>query len=398
MTDIHGVYPPHADPATRALEQYKDRTMPLVEGLRLGLFLPNESWAEFPTLAPTSTEWTYEYICEAALLAESAGFSFCLPAGRWKGLQGDDLNWRGASFDTITLSAALLQATSRISVLTTIHTNVFNPVVAAKFGADMDQIGRGRWGMNIVSGWGVHEFAPMGIELLDHQERYAYTREWLDVVRGLWEHGVFTYRGKYFTIEEATAWPRPVQSPRPLLVNAGQSYTGMKFSVEQVDYAFTFPANRAKLDQICAEVGREVGFIGTLRVILGDTDEHAHAIAADICAKADKSALRQHYIAAGAATAETVDDLLKTQADYDKYFLQDALIGSPATVAETLAEWAVEYKPSAVTLLFYNCIEDVDTFSRHVIPDLAKRLDEAGFPLILENGTGDEYTSAPGLG
>ena len=395
MTEIHGVYPPHADPAERPLEHYAERTMPMVPGLRLGLFLPNESWGEFPTLAKTSTEWTYAYNREAALLAESAGFSFCLPAGRWKGLQGDELNWRGASLDTITLSAALLEATSRISVLTTVHTNVFNPVVAAKFGADMDQIGRGRWGMNIVSGWGVHEFAPMGIELLDHKERYVYTAEWLDIVRGLWEHGVFSYQGKHFTIEEATAWPRPAQAPRPLLVNAGQSYTGMKFSVQQVDYAFTFPANRAKLTQICAEVGREVGFIGTKRVILGRTDEEAQALAADICANSDKAALRAHYIAAGAATAETIDDLLKTQADYDKYYLGDALVGSPETVAAELAEWAVEYKPNGVTLLFYNCIDDLTTFAEQVIPSLAKRLDEAGYPLVLESDQRDEYTSSP---
>lgn len=384
MSEIHGVYPPHADPTVRPLEHYVERTLPMVPGLRLGLFLPNESWAEFPTLAPTTTEWTYEYNRRAALTAEQAGFSFALPAGRWKGLQGDSLNWRGASLDTITLTAGLLEATERITILTTIHTNVFNPVVAAKFGADMDQIGRGRWGMNIVSGWGRHEFAPMGIELLDHKERYVYTAEWLDIVRGLWEHGVFSYAGKHFTIDEATAWPRPAQNPRPLLVNAGQSYTGMRFSVEQVDYAFTFPANRQKFAQICSDVGRDVGFIGTKRILLGRTDDEAHSLAAEICAKADKAALRAHYIAAGAATDETIDDLLKTQADYDKYFLGDAIVGSPDTVAAGLAEWAVTYRPNAVTLLFYNCIDDVTTFAEQVIPLLAKRLDEERFPLVLQ--------------
>jgi pyrimidine oxygenase len=384
MSEIHGVYPPHADPALRPLEHYVDQTLPLVHGLRLGLFLPNESWAEFPTLAPTTTEWTYEYNREAALLAEQIGFSFCLPAGRWKGIQGENVNWRGASLDTITLTAGLLEATSKITILTTIHTNVFNPVVAAKIGADMDQIGRGRWGMNIVSGWGVHEFAPMGIELLDHKERYVYTAEWLDIVRGLWEHGVFSFSGKHFTITEATAWPRPAQSPRPLLVNAGQSYTGMKFSVQQVDYAFSFPANRDTLTQLGVELGREVGFIGTKRVLLGRTDEEAAALAADICAKADKGALRAHYIAAGAATEETIGDLLKTQGDYDKYFLGDALVGSPETVATLLAEWAITYQPNAVTLLFYNCIDDLTLFADQVMPLLSKLLEEGGFPLVVQ--------------
>jgi pyrimidine oxygenase len=383
MSRIHGVYPPHADPATRPLESYVEQTMPLVKGVRLGLFLPNESWAEFPTLAPTSTEWTYAYNRTATLAAEEAGFAFALPAGRWKGLQGDRINWRGASLDTITLTAALLEATSTITILTTVHTNVFNPVVAAKFGADMDQIGRGRWGMNIVSGWGVHEFEQMGIPLLDHKERYVYTAEWLDIVRGLWEHGVYSQEGKYFTINEATVWPRPAQNPRPLLVNAGQSYTGMRFSAQQVDYAFSYPKNRPTFNTICAEVGREVGFIGNKRVLIAPTDGEAAALGREICDNADKGALRAHLIAAGAATEETIGDRLGSQADYDRYFLEDAIVGSPDTVAGDLAKWILEFRPNGVCLQFYNCVEDLNFFAEESIPRLAKLLDDEDYPLLL---------------
>jgi len=379
---IHGVYPPHADPAARPLELYKARTMPLRQGCVLGLFLPNESWAEFPTLAPTTTEWTYAYNREATLVAEDAGFAFVLPPGRWKGLQGDDINWRGASLDVVTLSAALLEATTRITVMTTLHTNVFNPVVAAKFGADMDQISGGRWAMNIVSGWGAHEFEPMGIALLDHKERYVYTAEWLDIVRGLWEHGVFSYEGKHFNIKEATAWPRPVQNPRPLLVNAGQSYTGMSFSARQVDYAFSYPANIPTFRKICEEVGRDVGFVGNKRIIFGKTDEEARKLAREICDKGDKGAIRNHLIAAGAATKKPIEEVLAQQADYDRYFLGDAIIGTPETVAEGLAEWILTYRPNGCCLQFYNCIEDMRLFAERTIPLLSKLLGDE-HPLLL---------------
>jgi len=374
MSSIHGVYPPHADPATRPLELCADRAMPLAKGVRLGIFLPNESWAEFPTLAPTTTEWTYQYSRLATLKAEEAGFAFALPPGRWKGLQGDSINWRGASLDVVTLSAALLEATSKITIMTTLHTNVFNPVVAAKFGADMDQISGGRWAMNIVSGWGEHEFKQMGVPLLDHKERYVFTAEWLDIVRGLWANGVYSYTGKHFTIEEATAWPRPVQRPRPLLVNAGQSYTGMRFSAQQVDYAFSYPANIPTFKQICAEVGREVGFIGNKRIIMAPTDGEALALSREICDKADKAALRAHLIAAGAATKTPIEELLKTQADYDKYFTQDAIIGSPETVAHGLAEWILTYRPDGVCLQFYNCIDDLTVFAEKSMPILSNLL------------------------
>jgi alkanesulfonate monooxygenase SsuD/methylene tetrahydromethanopterin reductase-like flavin-dependent oxidoreductase (luciferase family) len=211
----------------------------------------------------------------------------------------------------------------------------------------------------------------------------VYTAEWLDIVRGLWEYGQFSFEGKHFTITEATAWPRPAQRPRPLLVNAGQSYTGMRFSAEQVDYAFTYPDNRQKFAQICAEIGRDVGFIGTKRIIMAPTDREAACLAREICDKADRAALRAHYIAAGAATEDTIGDRFTSQEDYDKYFLQDAFVGSPETVAGELARWVLEYRPHGVTLLFYNCIDDLSLFAEHGMPRLMKLLEEESFPLIL---------------
>jgi pyrimidine oxygenase len=297
-------------------------------------------------------------------------------------LQGDHINWRGASLDVVTLSAGLLEATHKITVMTTLHTNVYNPVVAAKFGADMDQISGGRWAMNIVSGWGAHEFEAMGIPLLDHRERYVYTAEWLDIVRGLWTHGVFSFEGKHFSIKEATAWPRPVQSPRPLLVNAGQSHTGMTFSAQQVDYAFSYPANIPRFNQICAEVGREVGFIGNKRIIFGKTVEDAQKLAREICDRADKAAIRQHLIAAGATKKRPIEQVLAKQEDYDRYFLGDAIIGTPEVVADGLAEWILTYRPHGCCLKFYNCVEDIRLFAEKTIPLLAKRLGD-DHPLLL---------------
>src|ERR1700744_539720 len=96
--------------------------------IRMGIFQPNESGAYWPSLIERGTDWTYEYNCNVVRLAEEVGCSFAFPAGRWKGLAGDDLDWRGVSLDTVTLTAGLLQATNRIVLLTTMHTNVFHPV------------------------------------------------------------------------------------------------------------------------------------------------------------------------------------------------------------------------------------------------------------------------------
>jgi alkanesulfonate monooxygenase SsuD/methylene tetrahydromethanopterin reductase-like flavin-dependent oxidoreductase (luciferase family) len=156
----------------------------------------------------------------------------------------------------------------------------------------------------------------------------------------------------------------------------------MRFSAQQVDYAFSYPKNIPTFSEICAKVGREVGFIGNKRIILGSTDSEAVALSREICDKADKGALRAHLIAAGAANENTIDELLKSQADYDKYFVQDAIIGNPETVAKGLAEWILTYRPNGVCLQFYNCVEDLTVFGEQSIPQLAKHLG-TDHPLLL---------------
>lgn len=377
------VYPAHADPATRPLESFAPRALPRTGSLILGLFAPNTSFYEWPSTAPTSTEWTYDYNRRVAREAERIGFSFFLPQGRWKGLEGDEIIWRGASLDTVTLTAGLLEATERIVILTTIHTNVFNPVVAAKLGADLDQIGQGRFGLNIVSGWGVHEFEQMGVALLDHKARYDYTREWLRIVRGLWEHGEFSLEGQYFTIKDAVAFPRPVQSPSPVTVNAGQSYTGMRFSAENVDYVFSYGARAPEFAKIANDVGRDVGFIGTKRLVIGSSDADAQARAALICAGLDKAAIRSQVIAAGNSTEAEVLAQFDKDEKYQDFLLQDAFVGSAETIADRLLDWTLEYQPDGVCLILHDCLEDLALLEERTLPRLKAGLERAGRELAL---------------
>ncbi|SEQ33815.1 hypothetical protein [Arthrobacter sp. OV608] len=68
-------YPDSADPATRpGLEHCVERALPAGDdSVMLGVFLPGQAFSEWPTLAPNSTEWTYQYILETVLAAEEMG-------------------------------------------------------------------------------------------------------------------------------------------------------------------------------------------------------------------------------------------------------------------------------------------------------------------------------------
>lgn len=372
-------YPESADPATRSdLEHCVERALP-VDGksVMLGVFLPNQSFSEWPTLAPNPTEWTYQQNLATVLKAEQLGMSFALPPARWAGLPGDEIVWRGASLDSITLSAALLAVTTKITLFTTMHTNLFNPVVAAKLGAGLDHIGRGRWGLNIVSGWGVQEFGSMGVELLDRKHRYSHTREWLDVVQMLWRDGEATLDGEYFKIDKASGHPRPMQVS-PLIVNAGQSYTGMRFSAERVNFIFSYGANAKKFREVRAEVGSDCGFIGAKAVIVGKTTAEAEERANQIVDLADRGALRNMLVTSGAVTAEAAEDRMVSREDVWEFLLGDAIIASAEDAGRQLASWAVNNEVDGICLNLFDYVNDLELIGSDTIPVFEEELAKHG--------------------
>ena len=50
----------------------------------------------------------------------------------------------------------------------TVHAPLFHPIIAAKEMVTADQIGEGRFGLNIVVGWNEDEFEMFGVEQRDH--------------------------------------------------------------------------------------------------------------------------------------------------------------------------------------------------------------------------------------
>ena len=77
----------------------------------------------------------------------------------------------------------MLAATDEIVAFSTIHAPLIHPVFAAKSMVTADHVGQGRFGLNIVSGWNVEEFAMFGIPLREHDERYAYSAEWVTILK-----------------------------------------------------------------------------------------------------------------------------------------------------------------------------------------------------------------------
>jgi FMNH2-dependent dimethyl sulfone monooxygenase len=236
--------------------------------LQIGLFGPNCSAGRAVTRVPERWSGSWQDNLRLARMADDAGIDFLLPIGRWKGY-GGDLDYQGETLETITWASGLLASTRRITVFGTVHAPLFNPVMAAKQMVTADQIGEGRFGLNIVVGWNEGEFEMFGVAQREHEARYDYAQEWIDAIKMMWsEREDFDFDGQFLKLQGIRAKPKPFGGTRPVIMNAGASATGEAFAIRNCDAFFVRPS-RVSLDDTARRValvkdaaralGREIG-------------------------------------------------------------------------------------------------------------------------------------------
>ena len=229
--------------ADTADAQQKRADMYGANPFQIGLFGANLSSGRTATTVPE--RWSGDWLdcLEMAKIADDGGIDFLLPVGRWKGYGGAS-DFHGGGLETITWATGLLAHTKRVTVFGTVHAPLFHPLVAAKQMVTADQVGGGRFGLNIVAGWNQDEFEMFGIEQRPHDERYVFAEEWLDVMMKAWTcPEPFDYDGKYFQLRKVLAKPKPFGHSRPLIMNAGASGAGQTFAMRNCDAFFTTITN-----------------------------------------------------------------------------------------------------------------------------------------------------------
>jgi FMNH2-dependent dimethyl sulfone monooxygenase len=257
--------------------------------LQIGLFGPNCSSGRAVTLVPERWSGNWPDNKRLAIMSDDAGIDFLLPIGRWKGY-GGDTDYQGTTLETITWATGLLAATKRITVFGTVHAPIFNPVVAAKEMVTADHISEGRFGLNIVVGWNEGEFDMFGVEQREHEDRYAYAQEWIDVIKMIWsDKEDFDFEGQYLHMKKIRGKPKPYGGARPVIMNAGASGTGQAFAIRNCD-AFFLQASRTSLAETQQKVriaqeaaraqGREIGCytvgVVTCRPTKKEAEEYFH--------------------------------------------------------------------------------------------------------------------------
>jgi FMNH2-dependent dimethyl sulfone monooxygenase len=230
--------------------------------------------------------WHWERASRMVQLAEEIGFDYQVPFARWVG-QGGETHYNDSNLDFLTSAAATAPLTSRLALFSTAHvTYKFHPLHFAKFGATIDFISKGRWGLNIVTGYSAKEQAAFGIDpLIDHDEAYAMADEFTTLMKYYWsEDEPIEFEGKYYQSYGGIVSPKPVRHPRPVIMNAGNSDIGVDFACRQADWLFiTAPTLAAYKDKVeeahrkATSYGREIRPATMVYVIQDSTDEKAFA-------------------------------------------------------------------------------------------------------------------------
>ncbi len=177
-------------------------------------------------------EASWPYVKKLAQRSEQIGFDLTLIAE----LNLNDIKGVEApSLDAWSTAAALAAVTERIELMVAVRPTFHLPALLAKQAANIDHISGGRLTLNVVSSWWSDEAKKYGVGFEQHDDRYARTNEWLDVLHGVWSRDHFSYSGKYYRVEDNVLEPKPVSQPHPILYAGGESPAAKDLIAEKCD-------------------------------------------------------------------------------------------------------------------------------------------------------------------
>jgi FMNH2-dependent dimethyl sulfone monooxygenase len=175
---------------------------------------------------------TWDYVSKLARRSEKIGFDVTLIAE----LNLNDIKGVDApSLDAWSTAAALAAVTETLELMVAVRPTFHIPALLAKQAANIDQISGGRVSLNVVSSWWAEEAKKYGVHFDQHDDRYARTSEWLDVVDKAWKEDHFSYSGKYYSVQDLVLQPKPVSKPRPTIYAGGESETAKELISQKCD-------------------------------------------------------------------------------------------------------------------------------------------------------------------
>ena len=316
-------------------------------------------------------EASWDYSRRLAQRSEEIGFHLTLIAE----LSLNDIKGAAApTLDAWSTAAALAAVTKRLELMVAVRPTFHNPALLAKQSANIDRIaGSNRLSLNVVSSWWADEAKKCGLHFETHDDRYARTSEWLDVLDGIWNRDHFSFSGKYYRVEDSVMQPKPITQPRPVIYAGGESEAAKELIAAKCDaYVMhgdppqrirekiaDMSARRERLGLPCMTFG-VAGFF-----IVRDTEGEAKKELARITDVKQSAAGYDNYQQWLAGT--NLDRKVSLE-DYSvtNRGLASGLVGTPEQIKERVAE----FEDAGVDLLLLQCspqFEEMERFGETVI-------------------------------
>jgi len=316
-------------------------------------------------------EASWSYVRKLTQRSEALGYDLTLIAE----LNLNDIKGPQApSLDAWSTAAALAAVTEKIELMVAVRPTFHLPALLAKQAANIDHISGGRLSLNVVSSWWAEEARKYGVAFEQHDDRYARTSEWLDVLNGAWTQDNFSYSGKYYGVDANLLQPKPVSRPRPVIYAGGESEAAKQLIAEKCD----------------------------AYVMHGDSPDKIQARIADLSQRRERLKLppMQYGVAGYAIVRETereaqeelrrITDVKQSAAGYANYQqwlantqleqrvsledysvsnrgLRSGLVGTPAQVAERVADFE-RAGANLLLLQFSPQLEEMERFAATVMP------------------------------
>ena len=299
---------------------------------------------------------------------------------KWRGYGGHTNHW-GVSLESITMMAALAEATKRARVWCTAHTLLHHPVVIAKMMATLDQISGGRAGLNIVSGAYRGEFEQMGTwrAELDHDRRYDLAREWVEIILRLWKEARVDYKGEFYNITDCVSDPKPVSQPRPTLICAGMSTVGLHYTAKYTDGGFVAGSTEEEIGavsrrakEIAAGYNKKIKTFAMYTIVPGATDAEAEARVEKFIAGVDHEAVAGMRASYG-LKPDGRETSLVSRARANG-FMTSFIAGSAETIRQKVESTIRTADLDGMMLIFPDYDADLRHFGERVLPTLRRNL------------------------
>jgi dimethylsulfone monooxygenase len=352
-------------------------------GMRFGYWLPVfGGWLR--NVADEGMPATWDYVSRLAQRSEQIGFDVTLLAE----LNLNDIKGIEApALDAWSTAAALAAVTAELELMVAVRPTFHLPALLAKQAANIDHISGGRLSLNVVSSWWADEARMYGVDFEQHDQRYARTAEWLEVLDGVWSGDRFSYSGRFYRVDGNVLQPKPLARPRPVLYAGGESEAAKELIARRCDAYLMHgdPPERVAAKVADMSARRERLGLPPLRfgvagyVVVRDSEGAARAELAritDVQQSAAGFANFQQWLA-----GTQLEQKLSIE-DYSvsNRGLRAGLVGTPAQLQEQVGRFE-EAGVDLLLLQFSPQYEEMERFADTVIQPLGRRA-----PAICEHG------------